>query len=99
MAVSLIGTKLDFGTVLFIGWFGPRGLASIVLALLALEELKVFPGDSTFISVVFITVLISVFAHGFTASPLSTIYSRKINREGLEIEKKDEKRSLPPKSR
>ena len=99
VAISLIGTKLDFDTVLFIGWFGPRGLASIVLALLALEELKVFPGDSTFISVVFITVLLSVFAHGFTASPLSSIYSRRINREELEIETRDEKGSLPPKSK
>jgi NhaP-type Na+/H+ or K+/H+ antiporter len=98
VAVSLIGTKLDIDTILFIGWFGPRGLASIVLALLALEELKVFPGDSTFISVVFITVLISVFAHGFTASPLSTSYSRRINHQEMELETNDEKGSLPPKS-
>ncbi|MGZ7135590.1 MAG: cation:proton antiporter [Methanobacterium sp.] len=79
VAISLIGTKLNRDTVLFIGWFGPRGLASVVLALLALEELKVFPGDSTFITVVFITVLISVFAHGFTASPLSNLYGRRNN--------------------
>ncbi len=65
-------------TVLFIGWFGPRGLASIVLALLALEELNVFPGDTTFITVVFVTVLLSVFAHGLTASPLSKIYAKRI---------------------
>lgn len=77
VAISLIGTKLGLGSVLFIGWFGPRGLASIVLALLALEELKVFPGDSTFITVVFITVLLSVFAHGLTASPLSNIYAKR----------------------
>ncbi|MGZ7119439.1 MAG: cation:proton antiporter [Methanobacterium sp.] len=77
VALSLIGTKLKWDSVLFIGWFGPRGLASIVLALLALEELKVFPGDTTFITVVFITVLISVFAHGVTASPLSNIYARR----------------------
>lgn len=77
VAISLIGTKLGLDSVLFIGWFGPRGLASIVLALLALEELKVFPGDNIFLSVVFITVLISVFAHGFTASPLSNIYARR----------------------
>lgn len=76
-AISLIGTKLNWDSVLFIGWFGPRGLASIVLAFLALEELKVFPGDSTFITVVFLTVLLSVFAHGLTASPLSKIYARK----------------------
>ena len=73
VAISLIDTKLGWDTVLFIGWFGPRGLASIVLALLALDELKVFPGDTTFITVVFVTVLLSVFAHGLTASPLSNI--------------------------
>ena len=80
VAISLIGTKLGKDTVLFIGWFGPRGLASIVLALLALEELKVFPGDTTFITVVFLTVLLSVFAHGLTASPLSNLYARRISK-------------------
>ena len=80
VAISLIGTKLGRDTVLFIGWFGPRGLASIVLALLALDELKVFPGDTTFITVVFVTVLLSVFAHGLTASPLSNLYARRISR-------------------
>jgi sodium/hydrogen antiporter len=84
VAISLIGTKLGWDTVLFIGWFGPRGLASIVLALLALDELKVFPGDTTFITVVFVTVLLSVFAHGLTASPLSNIYARKISRKNQE---------------
>ena len=79
VAISLIGTKLGSDSILFIGWFGPRGLASIVLALLALDELKVFPGDTTFITVVFVTVLLSVFAHGLTASPLSKIYSKRIN--------------------
>ncbi len=80
VAISFIGTKLGRDTVLFIGWFGPRGLASIVLALLALEELKIFPGDTTFITVVFLTVLLSVFAHGLTASPLSNFYAQKKSR-------------------
>jgi NhaP-type Na+/H+ or K+/H+ antiporter len=80
VAISMIGTKLGRDTVLFIGWFGPRGLASIVLALLALDQLKVFPGDSTFITVVFVTVLLSVFAHGLTALPLSNLYARRTGR-------------------
>ncbi|HTX60754.1 MAG TPA: cation:proton antiporter, partial [Methanobacterium sp.] len=75
--VSLMGTKLDISSKLFIGWFGPRGLATIVLALLALEELKIFPGDNIFLSVVFLTVLLSVFAHGLSASPLSNLYAKK----------------------
>lgn len=78
VALSLIGTNIGLDSILFIGWFGPRGLASIVLALLALSELNVFPGDTTFLLVVLITVLISVFAHGFTASPLSNLYARRI---------------------
>ncbi len=88
VAISLIGTKLGRDSVLFIGWFGPRGLASIVLALLALDELKVFPGDTTFITVVFVTVLLSVFAHGLTASPLSNLYSKKIGNVKPKISRK-----------
>ena len=80
VAVSLIGTKQSLDSILFIGWFGPRGLASIVLALLAIAELNVFPGDTTFVAVVFVTVLISVFAHGFSASPLSNLYARRIKK-------------------
>lgn len=78
--ISLAGTKLDINSKLFIGWFGPRGLASIVLALLALEELNVFPGDQIFISVVFVTVLLSVFAHGLSAYPLSNLYVNKMRK-------------------
>lgn len=78
VAISLIRTKLGWNSILFIGWFGPRGLASIVLVFLALEELKVFPGDTTFITVVFVTVILSVFAHGITASSLSKFYARSI---------------------
>jgi NhaP-type Na+/H+ or K+/H+ antiporter len=60
------------------GWFGPRGLASIVLALIALERLNSFPGQDTFILAVFITVLYSVVAHGVTALPLSNLYIKKL---------------------
>ncbi|MGO9386719.1 MAG: cation:proton antiporter [Methanobacterium sp.] len=80
VAISLIGTKLGLDSILFIGWFGPRGLASIVLALLALQELKIFPGDNIFLSVVFVTVLLSVFAHGISARPLSNLYSNRISK-------------------
>jgi hypothetical protein len=39
VALALLGARLDRDSVLFVGWFGPRGLASLVFALLALEEL------------------------------------------------------------
>lgn len=77
VAISLIGTKTNGDTLLFMGWFGPRGLASIVLTLYALERLNPFPGENTFILVVFITVLLSVVAHGITALPLSKLYAKK----------------------
>ena len=74
VAISLIGTKTERNSVLFLGWFGPRGLASIVLALVALEKVTVFPGKDTFILTVLITVLLSVILHGITALPLSNVY-------------------------
>lgn len=78
VALSLIGAKVDIDSTLFMGWFGPRGLASVVLALIALEELGSFPGEETFILAVFTTVLFSVVAHGVTALPLSEIYVKNM---------------------
>ncbi|MGB7969249.1 MAG: sodium:proton antiporter [Methanobacterium sp.] len=78
VAISLLGTKISWNSILFMGWFGPRGLASIVLALIALERLNSFPGQDTFILAVFITVLFSVVAHGVTALPLSNLYIKKL---------------------
>jgi NhaP-type Na+/H+ or K+/H+ antiporter len=68
VALSLLGAGLDRRTVLFIGWFGPRGLASIVLALVYLEHR--LPGHSSTIRLAALaTVAISVYAHGLSARP------------------------------
>lgn len=69
VAVSLAGTGLGKGTVAFMGWFGPRGLASIVLGLVYLEEEKHLPGEQITRLAVMATVLLSIFAHGLTAAP------------------------------
>jgi NhaP-type Na+/H+ or K+/H+ antiporter len=54
----------------FIGWFGPRGLASVVFALLAIEELgETSPQVATAVATVTLTVLLSVVLHGITAGP------------------------------
>jgi NhaP-type Na+/H+ or K+/H+ antiporter len=74
VALALTGSGLDRKTVLFVGWFGPRGLASLVFALLALEELG--PAADEAVAVISLTVLLSVIAHGITASPLATRYGR-----------------------
>jgi len=64
--VSMIGSGTFFETRLFLGWFGPRGLASILFALVVVEELHT-PAAETIFAVAAWTVLASVFAHGFTA--------------------------------
>ena len=66
--LCLIGTRTSTADKLFIGWFGPRGLATIVFAVLVLD--KKLPGDDTIISAAGWTVLLSVIAHGMTANPL-----------------------------
>ena len=69
VAVALAGSGLSRRAALFIGWFGPRGLASVVFALLALEELG--PDADRAVAVVVATVLLSVVAHGLSAAPLA----------------------------
>jgi NhaP-type Na+/H+ or K+/H+ antiporter len=75
VAVSLLGTGLDQSTVKIIGWFGPRGLASVVFALLAFDALDTNEGR-TALAVITTVVLASVIAHGFSASPLAGWYAR-----------------------
>jgi NhaP-type Na+/H+ or K+/H+ antiporter len=77
VAISLIGTNMNMDSILFMGWFGPRGLASIVLALVALELVPEFPGMNTFILTVSITVLLSIVLHGITALPFSKLYIKR----------------------
>ncbi|WP_166872262.1 sodium:proton antiporter [Salinibacterium sp. ZJ450] len=76
VALALLGTRLDTGTVLFMGWFGPRGLASVVFALLAIEQLGELEVVGQAVSVVALTVLLSVVLHGVSAGPLGRVYSR-----------------------
>lgn len=78
VAISLIGTRLSRPTVLFMGWFGPRGLASIVLGMVYLEQQLHLLGESTIRSAVMATVVLSIFAHGLSAIPGISIYARKV---------------------
>ncbi len=76
VALSLLGTDLDRETALFMGWFGPRGLASVVFALLAVEELGETPAVAPALAAVSLTVLLSVVLHGVSAGPLGSRYAR-----------------------
>lgn len=78
VAVAVIGTRLSAATVLFMGWFGPRGLASIVLGLVFLGNETHVPGEETIKLAVMVTVMLSIFAHGFSALPGINLYTRKM---------------------
>ncbi len=78
VAIALVGTHLSPASVVFMGWFGPRGLASIVLGLVYLEREVHLPGESTIRFAVMATVLLSIFAHGLSAMPGIGLYARKI---------------------
>jgi sodium/hydrogen antiporter len=78
VAISLYGTRLSPASVVFMGWFGPRGLASIVLGLVYLEQEKHLPGESAIRLAVMTTVGLSIFAHGLSAMPGIGLYERKI---------------------
>jgi sodium/hydrogen antiporter len=76
VALALVGTGLTPATVAFVGWFGPRGLASIIFALIAVDELRAEASGA--VAVIGMTVLISVFAHGLSATPLATRYGASV---------------------
>jgi NhaP-type Na+/H+ or K+/H+ antiporter len=69
VALALLGSGFDRYSVAFIGWFGPRGLASVIFALLALEDLG--PAAQEVTATIALTVLLSVGAHGLTARPFA----------------------------
>lgn len=71
--LSLIGTGIKPVTSTFLGWFGPRGLASILFVLLILEEAEL-ANESTLFAAVIVTVTLSVVLHGMTAGPAARWY-------------------------
>lgn len=72
IATSFMGLRLP--TIGFVGWFGPRGLASIVFGILLLEE--ELDGADQLFGVIALTVLASVVLHGLSATPLAAAYGR-----------------------
>ncbi len=78
VAIALIGTRLGLATIAFVGWFGPRGLASVVFGLLALEDLGAAAARPA-TTVIAFTVLLSVVAHGLTADPLARRYGPRLS--------------------
>jgi NhaP-type Na+/H+ or K+/H+ antiporter len=95
VAVGLIGSSLRVPTIAYIGWFGPRGLASIVFGLSILEEADLPVGDDLFLVVTW-TVLASVFLHGVTSVVLSERYAAWCARDsGLQMAEAEPVEEMP----
>ncbi len=73
--LCLRGMRLDAASRLFMGWFGPRGLASIVFAIIVFGDKM--PGKDSLLLTTVCTILLSVFAHGITAEPLAAAFAAK----------------------
>ncbi len=74
VALSLLGTRLNLSTKLFMGWFGPRGIASILYVLIVIHKIGSYKNHETVYATIALTVLLSIFVHGLTAGPLATLY-------------------------
>lgn len=83
-AIALAGSALRPASIAFVAWFGPRGLASIILALVVLEEEPGLPGGATLLAAMTVTVLASVVAHGASARPLTRAYAARMAGAGAE---------------
>ena len=75
--MTLARARLGRPAVLFIGWFGPRGLASVVFGLLTLEDLTEAAARPALTVIVF-TVLLSIVAHSLSAGPLASRYGPRL---------------------
>jgi NhaP-type Na+/H+ or K+/H+ antiporter len=84
VAISLVGSGARRETAAFAGWFGPRGLASIVFALTIVEESRL-TGTRRIVDVATITILLSVFAHGLSAPWLTERYVRWLSEHQGEL--------------
>jgi sodium/hydrogen antiporter len=72
VAISLIGTGVRLPTILYVGWFGPRGLATIVFVLLVFGEGVI---SEPIRATAYLTVLLSIILHGISSAPLAAFYA------------------------
>lgn len=96
--IGLIKDKLNFETILFIGWFGPRGIATILYGILILNNSQI-PNKEFIFHTAMLTVILSVVLHGITAMPWSVRYSERINKKLLSDTEEHKKVSEMPVKR
>jgi NhaP-type Na+/H+ or K+/H+ antiporter len=75
VALAMIRTGARPPTLAFLGWFGPRGLASIVFAVILVGDADL-TNESLLLNTIFLTIALSVLLHGLSAAPLATRYAR-----------------------
>ena len=80
LSIAMLGNRLKPESMLFIGWFGPRGLASIVLADIVVGRVTGIPHANTIVSTVTVTVALSVVLHGVSAIPLIAWYAHRMTK-------------------
>ena len=80
VVIAMSGSRARAPTLGFLGWFGPRGLASIVFAVIVIEE-SALPHEHLIVNAIYVTVGLSVFAHGVSAAPLADRYARWYGRQ------------------
>ena len=77
VALSFGFFKIDFATRLFYGWFGPRGIASILYILVAVHQIGDIKGHEQIFAVASLTILLSIVLHGLSAQPLAVMYAKR----------------------
>ena len=97
VGIAMLGTGARRQTVGFLGWFGPRGLASIVFAVILVEE-GGLPHDDVIITATVITIGLSVLAHGLTAAPLANRYAAWFESHPHDAQPKLESGARDPRS-
>lgn len=80
VAISMIGTHLRLPTLLYVGWFGPRGLASLVFAAILIQDSDISEADPI-ITVVILTVAMSILLHGVSTYPGANAYADGYQRQ------------------
>jgi NhaP-type Na+/H+ or K+/H+ antiporter len=82
VVLCLLGAQATIAESLFVGWFGPRGLASIVFAVMVFDAK--LPGNTALMAIVTWTVVLSVIAHGFTANTFARLLATRTALAGVD---------------
>jgi NhaP-type Na+/H+ or K+/H+ antiporter len=81
--LCMYGKPVKRDTLLFMGWFGPRGLASIVFLVMVIDAH--LPGNDTIVAVVSCTIILSVIGHGLTSNSLAALYGARVDARGGQL--------------